>query len=81
MEKLIKLITKKTRKIKEKKVENGKEIEIEKEIFLNNIVDFYDHNGRLRHMNECEIRKMCKHFPKVLEELNKELKKSKEGVN
>jgi hypothetical protein len=75
MVKYIKLITKQTRIEKEKKIVNGEEKIIEKEILLNNVVDFYDHNGRLRHMTEDEIRSMCKHFPKVLEELNKELKK------
>ena len=70
MEKLIKHVEKQVRKVQEPDPENEGEF-IEKEIFLNNVIDFFDHNGRLRHFTEDELRAFSENLKNVLIELEK----------
>lgn len=43
---------------------------INKEIFLNNVIDFFDHNGRVRHMTEDELRRFSKNLNEVIKEFD-----------
>ncbi len=69
MGKLIKHVLKQEKIVKEKDPENEGEF-IEKKVFLNNVISYYDHNGRLRHLTEDELKKMSQNLNDVLKELS-----------